>query len=155
MKSLFQNDYLILAIRTILGLVFVIASIDKVADPVAFAGSIGNYKLLSPSIVLIIATVLPWVELLCGLGLILGAYWRGSALLSFVMLTVFTLAVGIAMARGLDISCGCFTQDPNVGKVGWWKVGENLLLLLSSALLFYSNGGKFSLENSLRKPPSD
>lgn len=155
MKTLLRNDYLILVIRIILGMVFVIASIDKVADPTAFAGSIGNYKLLAPAIALIIATLLPWVELLCGLGLVFGVSWRGSTFLTFVMLVVFTLAVGIAMARGLDISCGCFTQDPNVGKVGWWKIGENLLLLLSSALLFYSNGGRFSLENSLRKPPSD
>ena len=143
MKSLLQNGYLVLGIRLVLGTIFIAASIDKITDPAAFAVSIGNYKILSPSIALIVATVLPWVELLCGLGLIAGFTWRGSALLTFVMLAVFTLAVGIAMARGLDISCGCFTRDPNVGKVGWFKLGENLLLLLSSALLFYSESGRF------------
>ena len=150
-KAFLSNDYLTLLLRILLGLAFVVASTDKIADPSAFAVSIGNYKLLPPLVALIAATIIPWAELLCGLGLIFGISWRGSTLLAFVMLAVFTLAVGIAMARGLDISCGCFTRDPGAGKVGWLKIGENLLMLASSALIFYSNGGRFSLEQSIRQ----
>jgi putative oxidoreductase len=150
MKKLLSNEYLALLFRLILGMVFIVASIDKIANTAAFASSIGNYKLLFPDIAMIIATVLPWVELLCGMGLLFGINWRGSALLSFLMLFIFTVMVGIAMARGLDISCGCFTQDPTVGKIGWKKVGENLLLLLSSAFIYYSTGTRFTLERIIQ-----
>ncbi len=139
LKSLLENPYLNFLLRLVIGIVFIVASIDKIADPNAFAVSINNYKLVSPGFAMFSATVLPWVELLCGLGLVMGVLYRGSALLSLLMLVVFTVAILIALSRGLDISCGCFTQDPTVGKIGWVKIGENLLLVFGSLYLVLSN----------------
>jgi len=148
MKNLLSNDYIALCLRIVLGFVFIIASVEKVADPAAFANSIGNYKLVAPSIALFVASFLPWIELLSGLALLFGVYPRGSTLLIFIMLVVFTGGVVSAVLRGLDISCGCFTQDPSVGKVGWLKVGENLAMILGSVLLYFSTSTRFSLEHS-------
>jgi len=150
MKTLLSNDYFILGVRIVLGFIFVIASIEKMADPAAFANSIGNYKLVSPSIGLIVASFLPWIELLSGLALLFGLFSRGSSLLILIMLVVFTGGVISAVLRGLDISCGCFTQDPSVGKVGWYKVGENIAMILGSLVLFYSHTLRFSLEQYFR-----
>ena len=150
MKTLFANDYFVLGLRIILGLVFIAASVEKMADPSAFATSIGNYKLIAPSSALAIATFLPWIELLAGLTLLFGLFMRGSSLLIFIMLVIFTGGVISAVLRGLDISCGCFTQDPSVGKVGWLKVGENLLMILGSVSLYFSTSTRFSLEQYFR-----
>jgi uncharacterized membrane protein YphA (DoxX/SURF4 family) len=153
MKTLLVNEYFVLVLRIVLGLAFITASIEKIADPTAFANSIGNYKLISPSVALIAASFLPWIELLSGLALLFGLFTRGSSFLIFIMLVVFTGGVISAVLRGLDISCGCFTQDPSVGKVGWLKVGENLAMILGSLFLFLSTNTRFSVEHYFRTPP--
>ena len=137
MRALLDNTYVMLSARLLLGVVFVFASIEKIADPNAFAVSISYYRLIGEPLTTFVATVLPWVELLAGLFLLFGIMMRGSSLLILLMLLVFTAGVVSGMARGLDISCGCFTRDPNADKIGWMKVLENSgLLLLSLITLF-------------------
>ncbi|MBI4428137.1 MAG: DoxX family membrane protein [Ignavibacteriales bacterium] len=156
MKSLLSNDYLVLMARVFIGFVFVFASIDKVAQPDDFAVSISNYKLVPDFIATLTATVLPWVELLCGLGILAGVFFRGTSLLASIMSLIFAVAVGSALARGLDIACGCFSQDPSVGKVNWEKMLQSTLLIGFSLYLLYSTSDKFKLERLIRqsKPES-
>ena len=142
-RRILSNQYIILVLRLLLGLTFVYASIDKISDPSTFAKAITNYKLISGSLSLVVATVLPWVELLCGLAVLSGMYLRGGAFLLFLLLSAFTLAVITGLIRGLDISCGCFTLDPDINKIGWQKVIDNLGLILASVILFYSEGKHF------------
>ena len=52
------------------------------------------------------------------------------------MLVIFSAAVVSALWRGLDISCGCYTQDPAAERLGWWKVGENTVLAVFAFLVF-------------------
>ena len=122
MKSILTNPILILLVRISLGGIFVISSLDKLADPGAFTLSILNYKVIGYTLAALTATILPSLELLCGLSLILGLYPRTSALLITLMLIVFTILVISALLRGLDISCGCFSQDPGVSKIGYGKI---------------------------------
>ncbi len=145
MKALLENDYVTLSARLLLGFVFVVASIDKVADPNAFAVSVSYYRLVGEPFTLIIATILPWAELLCGLFLIFGIMVRGSSLLILLMLVLFTGGVISGIVRGLDISCGCFTRDPSVDKIGWMKVLENSGLMLLGILLLFSRSDRFSI----------
>lgn len=151
MKSLLANDYLSVAARIFIGFLFIFASVDKVASPETFAASISNYKLVSPFLATFFATFLPWVELLCGLAIVFGISLRGSSFLLTSLLIVFTAAVLSALVRGLDISCGCFTQDPGAGKIGWTKILENLGLIAVTSFLFYSTSVKFTLEEYLTK----
>ena len=144
-KSIISNEYVVLAARLLLGLTFLAASIDKIADPALFAKAIVNYKLISGWPTMAVAILLPWIELLCGLLILSGVYIRGSSLLLFALLTSFTLAVITGLIRGLDIACGCFTLDPQVNKIGWQKVLENLGLIAASIILFYSQTRKFAL----------
>ena len=135
----------------VLGFVLIVASIDKIADPNAFAVSIGYYRIFNTTIVLLIATILPWVELLCGMSLIFGVAIRGGSLISLLMLVVFTAAVISGIARGLDISCGCFTNDPKMDKIGWAKVVENFGLILLSIAAYFSRGDRFSIDSRITK----
>ena len=140
-----QNGYIVLIVRILLGFIFILASIDKIADPDAFAISISHYKLVGPTLALVIATILPGIELLCGLFLLFGIMLRGSSLLTLIMLVIFTAGVISGIVRGLDISCGCFTRDPNVDKIGWMKVIENCGLIFLSILLLFSKSSAFSI----------
>jgi uncharacterized membrane protein YphA (DoxX/SURF4 family) len=151
MRSLLENRYVVLSARLLLGFVFVVASIDKLADPNAFAVSISYYRLVGEPVTLILATILPWVELLAGLFLLFGIMMRGSSLLLLLMLAVFTAGVISGIARGLDISCGCFTRDPNVDKIGWMKVLENLGLIVLSLITLYA---KSTASSVMQEHPS-
>jgi len=151
-KSLLSNRLIVLLVRVFLGGVFVIASLDKIVDPAAFAVSILNYKVVSVTPALVIATVLPWAELLCGLGLLLGLYPRGSSLLAASMLAVFTVLMGSALLRGLDISCGCFSQDPSVGRIGGARIAEDAGLFILSIFSYYAAEDTSLLSWTKRRP---
>jgi len=150
LKRFLANEFNILTARIFLGSILLVACIDKIADPAAFARSIEDYRILSGPIVTIVATILPWAELICGMTIIFGVLIPGSALLAGSMLVVFTLAVFSGLLRGLDISCGCFSQDPEAAHIGWLKVGENVVLIAISAYLYFSASIRFSLEHYLK-----
>lgn len=151
MNRLLSNDLLAVAVRLLLGILLLAAGAGKVFHPEDFAQSITNYKILPPPYPMAIATVLPWTELFAGICLIAGLYFRGSSALVVILFALFTGSVLSALVRNLDIACGCFSQDPEVGKVGWMKIIENLGYLLLSVFLFYSKSTKFRLENYLKR----
>ena len=99
-----------LSIRAQLGLgaVFVAAAIPKIADPPSFAHMIYNYRLLPGAALNAFALVLPWIEILCGLALVLGVGKRTGALGAALLLAVFIGALSINLARGNPVNCGCF-----------------------------------------------
>lgn len=121
-------------LRIVLGAVFLLYGLDKVGQPDDFALAIANYKLLPEVFVNLLAVVLPWVEVLCGLLLIFGQWVRSAALLSAAMLMVFVTAVSISLLRGLDINCGCFNADGG-RKIGSKLLAEDSLLLVMSLVL--------------------
>lgn len=146
MKTILANDYVNWTLRTLVGLVLIVAAVDKVADPSAFAESIANYRILPETIGLGFATVLPWIELLSGLAILFGVMRQGAALLASGLFVLFILVLLSALVRGLDIACGCFTQDPDVGMVSWMRILENTGLLLASLAIFRSANSTFSVE---------
>jgi len=122
-----SSPMLVRVCRIGIGLVMLAAALGKIGDPGAFSTQIHHYRLVPVGAENLLAVLLPWVELLAGLSLVLGPHARSGAWLSAAMMAVFTLAVGTAVARGLDIECGCFgTADAS--HVGGMKLAENLLL---------------------------
>jgi uncharacterized membrane protein YphA (DoxX/SURF4 family) len=77
-------------------------------DPVQFANDIDNYKILPWPISVALAFYLPWLEIFCGLALIVRYFYRGALSILMALILVFTLATTAAKVRGLDITCGCF-----------------------------------------------
>jgi uncharacterized membrane protein YphA (DoxX/SURF4 family) len=122
-----SSPLLIRVCRIGIGLVMLAAALGKIGDPGAFSTQIHHYRLVPVGAENLLSVLLPWVELLAGLSLVLGPHARSGAWLSAAMMAVFTLAVSTAVARGLDIECGCFgTADAS--HVGGMKLAENLLL---------------------------
>lgn len=95
-------------IRIALGVLFVAAALPKISDPPAFAHVIYNYKLLPALLLNAMALVLPWLELLCGLALVLGIWKQPAAGIVLAMLLVFVAALGINVLRDNAVNCGCF-----------------------------------------------
>ncbi len=108
--------------RLAVGGVFLFASLDKLLHPAAFAKAVDHYHLVPYPLLHPFAHGLPVLEAIIGLALVLGIARRGAALLAAVLTVVFMIAIASALARGLDISCGCFNTD------GGHAVGLSLLV---------------------------
>ncbi len=88
--------------------IFIYAGVLKVLDPVQFANDIDNYKILPWPISVALAFYLPWLEIFCGLALVVRFLYRGALSILTALILTFTLATVAAKVRGLDITCGCF-----------------------------------------------
>jgi len=97
--------------RWYLGVLFIGACVHKIAEPASFALDIATYGILPLAAINSVAIVLPWIELFAGAMLISGWRTRAASLLIAVMMLVFLAALVIALARGLDMSCGCFAAQ--------------------------------------------
>ena len=98
-------------VRVALGIVFVYASLYKLAEPREFAVSIALYDMLPLSLVNLMAITLPAMELAAGVTLILGFWTRFSAAVINAMLLMFIVAIGyVVFVRGrAEFGCGCFS----------------------------------------------
>lgn len=122
------HPWLVRGARIAIGVIFGVAGLAKIGDVSAFAEQIHNFRIAPIALENLLAMTLPWIEVVAALGLILGVRARAGALLTTGMLVVFTVAVVAAVARGLDIECGCFgTADAS--QVGLRKILENLGML--------------------------
>ncbi|MCC5843620.1 MAG: DoxX family membrane protein [Verrucomicrobia bacterium] len=118
---------LLWALRLFIGGLFLYSGFIKLMDPHTFAESTANYQMIGNRAVILTALYLPWLEIWTGLALLLFPPLRTAAWsLITLMLLVFTAAKISALARGLDISCGCGTGDDPMTLL---DVLENLALL--------------------------
>ncbi|MCK4460369.1 MAG: DoxX family membrane protein, partial [candidate division Zixibacteria bacterium] len=129
MRRIVDNDHLTMAVRVVVGGVFVSASVYKIIDPGSFARSIWYYHVVPGSLINLLALVLPWVELAAGLGLMFGVLYRGAVVWVNFMTVAFIAAVTSAVARGLNIECGCFKAADDATGSAWQS------LILDGALL--------------------
>ncbi|HEY2322484.1 MAG TPA: MauE/DoxX family redox-associated membrane protein, partial [Thermoanaerobaculia bacterium] len=56
----------------------------------------------------LMALTMPWIELLCGLALILGIWKEAARTLIALLLLVFIVAISVNLTRNNAIDCGCF-----------------------------------------------
>lgn len=129
----------VMLLRIALGGVFIYAAVPKIADPVAFAGSVAAYRVLPYFWNYVAAAVLPFLELICGVLLVLGIRVRTGALIIGVLNLVFMVALASAMVRGLDIDCGCFRQGGE--KTAPWIAfaRDAVFLAMAAAVLRYES----------------
>lgn len=153
MKKFFRNKYLLLTIRVILGLLFIFSALTKMTDLDYFVKSIENYKILPAESLNLFALIIPWMEIIIGIFLLIGLFVKESALLGSLMMVIFIAAIIIALARGLNIDCGCFgTIDGS--KVGIQKLVEDFIILLGFILLTINGSSYLAiLKEKTESPP--
>jgi uncharacterized membrane protein YphA (DoxX/SURF4 family) len=133
LNALLRHPATIRSCRIAIGLVFAWAGLAKIGDPASFAAQVHNFRMAPVSFENLVAIFLPWLELLAALALISGLHARAGALVTAAMMAFFTVAVALALFRGLDIECGCFgTADAS--RVGLNKLLENVGLTVVAAV---------------------
>lgn len=108
-----------------------VAGLLKLRDPALFAQDIANYNLVPRTALWSLAYLLPPLELVSAAALFHPRYRPAGWLLCGGLFTLFAGAVASAVARGLDVSCGCFGSAMTVS---WWHLAGNLVL---AALCFW------------------
>jgi uncharacterized membrane protein len=126
--------WLFTALRLFLAGLFAYASLDKIAHPDQFAAILRDYRLLPQAAVPFTAVVLPWLEAVLALALILEKWREGALFLSVALLAVFWASLAVNMARGLNVSCGCFsTAKDGGGDMAWYLVRDGFFVLAGLA----------------------
>ena len=83
-----KGAYLVLAGRIFLSLIFIASGVNKIMD---WSGTFGAMETQGVPMVAVASPVTILLEVLCGLGLMLGVYARSSAFLLFLFLIPVTL----------------------------------------------------------------
>jgi len=148
--KIFQNSILTIIFRLISGSLFIYAAIDKIIDPFGFAADIRNYELIPALFSNLPAILIPWIELYCGLFLVIGLFSRSSALIIALLLVGFMFAILTAMTKGLDIECGCYRTFWVASKVGFGKLIENLLLFGLALQIINSKSSSIGIDKILK-----
>ena len=143
MRRLIDNDYLTVISRLLIGGMFIYASFYKVIEPASFARSILYYHMVPGSLVNLMALVLPWLELLIGVGLIAGISYRGSVWWANIMLVVFIAALISTIARNLDIDCGCFKAGEKATGQAWSSLWFDVVAIVFSVQLLFSRSQRW------------
>lgn len=125
--------WLTLAGRLFIGALFIWAAYSKLRNPwMLFAMAVDSYQMLPIWAVEFVARTLPWAELVLGAMLIFGIWVRWAAVGTSAMLAVFVTGVVRAYAKGLEINCGCFSNNEPLTK--FTIVRDATLLAISLAV---------------------
>lgn len=110
-----------------------VAGILKMTDFHGFVAEVYQYRLLPGLVALGLAFYLPFLEAATALGLWIPRLRAGAILLATTLFTVFSAALGSALIRGLDITCGCF--GPGATTTALPALGRALVLLALCVVL--------------------
>jgi uncharacterized membrane protein YphA (DoxX/SURF4 family) len=145
LRRILSAPLLIALLRIALGAVFIAASLDKIQNPEAFSITIANYRLLPYKIINGVAIVLPWLEVITGTLLVLGVWIKANTAIVAGLLLAFTFAIAQALARGLDISCGCFSTNPDAARMSLWTLIWDVIWFCWAILIWIFDQGRYSL----------
>ena len=116
MKSLPIGCWINGILRLLVGGAFVFAGVLKIADPAKFALDVSNYRLVPHEMINLVAILIPWIEITAGSFVLAGIWLRAAALVITSLTVMFFAVIVSALARGLNIECGCFgTMGGNSG----------------------------------------
>lgn len=127
--------------RILIGAVFVFSGVVKAVDPVGtqikltdYLAAFGMGGILLDSTLLILACLLAGFEILIGVYLLLGVFFRGTSLIAMIfmlLLTPFTLYT--ALENPVE-DCGCFGDALIL--TNWQTFYKNIFLLLLAVYVF-------------------
>jgi hypothetical protein len=95
-------------LRLALSGIYIFAAVPKIFDPWSFTRAIHNFHIVPTSWIPPLAVTLPVLEAVAALAVLTGILYRGGLITVALLSLGFAGGIGSAIARGLDIDCGCF-----------------------------------------------
>ena len=138
LQAISTNQWLIFAMRLVLGSIFLVSATSKLSNQADFIGVVTSYNILPDSLAEFYGLILPWTELIIGSLLILGLFSRLAAgisiplVISFLVANVYTMSGG---AEGCGEGyCGCFGEALPMSNTESLAL-DIVMLLLATPLL--------------------
>jgi hypothetical protein len=116
-----------IVVATMLG----VSAYWKLTRPGAFLEAVVEYQLVPFSLALVVASWLPWLELVVALALTT-RWYRGAALVAVLLGVVFIVAQSSVLMRGLSVACGCF--GPTDERVGAYSLIRSVVFAACAGL---------------------
>jgi uncharacterized membrane protein YphA (DoxX/SURF4 family) len=93
----------------ILATIFLLSSFGKLVDIERYSvDAVYNFDILPLGLARFFGLTMPFIELLCALGLLFGVFTRLCAFGISMMSLSFFIAKTIVLSQGRSIECGCF-----------------------------------------------
>ena len=140
-----ENKWFELGCRWCLGIVFIYASLHKIVNPADFAKVIYGYKLFPGELINLMAIIVPFIELTCGLALITGTWPRATSIIICGMLLGFIIAISINLIRGHEFDCGCFGFNKTAQSPVGLLIRDIIWFVFGSIVICYKSERKFSV----------
>ena len=149
-RTSFVPDLIYHAFRIILGLIFILASLEKLGRPWDFGRAIYVYELLEGPLAFFIspvAIIMPALEFVAGFLLLINRLVRPSALIILAMNIVFMLVIASAMVRGMDIDCGCGLDTGIIAVIagtqaGWEAMIRDIVFVIMNLVVLFAGQSK-------------
>ena len=106
-----MSDWIYRLTKWVLGGIFIYAGGIKLFEPTTFAVLVEAYGIIPENMLMLMAVLLPALEVIAGIGLLFDI--RGSLSAIALLLLLFIAVMGYGIWMGLDVDCGCFgPEDP-------------------------------------------
>lgn len=124
--------------RLLLAAILLYSGLAKAGHTGELARIVYGYRILHPDLLNLAAMTLPWLELLTGALLLVGLLRPSAAVVACGLFSAFMIAAGLAMARGIDAPCGCFSVAWTSERIGWGLLArDGVFALLSGHLIVH------------------
>ncbi|HLX48714.1 MAG TPA: MauE/DoxX family redox-associated membrane protein [Streptosporangiaceae bacterium] len=122
----------LLAARLIIAGIFLRSGLAKANGLADFRSAVSNYRLLPPSLVTVVAAILPFAEIAAAVLLAAGILTVVVASVLALLLVAFAVAIAVNLARGRVFDCGCAgATAPRM--IRWRHVAADLVLAAVAA----------------------
>jgi uncharacterized membrane protein YphA (DoxX/SURF4 family) len=143
-------DGITLAVRTLVGALFVFAGAVKVGHFDDLAAAIAGFRILPEAVIAPLAVLLPFFEIGVGIYLILGLFTRGAAIVAAIQLALYAAAIASAVIRHIPANCGCFGPQDRA-PADWPHVLADLALAAICALIAWRAPGLLALDQRMKR----
>jgi uncharacterized membrane protein YphA (DoxX/SURF4 family) len=143
-------DAITLAVRLLVGALFVAAGALKLGHFNDLAAAIAGFRILPEGAIAPLAVVLPFFEIGLGLYLIVGLFTRTAAIVAALQLIVYAAAIASAVIRHIPANCGCFGPQDQA-PADWPHVFIDLALAAICALVAWRAPGLLALDHRMKR----
>lgn len=128
-------NYLTIISSYVMGVIFVVAGMNKILHYSLFIDRISSYGVVSMHLVPFLASPLILAEMWVGVGFFIGSCRKLAAISSSILLVLFGVVLSVAYLKGSNSACGCMLPfgSQTIGPV---HIVQDLVLLLLSIVIW-------------------